>query len=366
MRTTRISAAARRVSTLLAAAGLLAACATTPPGAERAATETAPRQVEIFFVTNRAPDLARDANFGAERGELSFGIAEIGIPPHHSIGRHEKPSVFKFEWSPDERKHIALRGIQTLERAEFFARLAEAVGASRGRKIMLFVHGYNVDFTTASRVLAQFATDLKFDAPVLLFSWPSQGSFTGYTQDATNVEWAEPGLTQTIEFVLDRTPVEQVFLIGHSMGARAVTGAYNTIAAGRLFTAQTVDQKMILVAPDIDADLFRQNIAPHLAASGIHVTVYASSGDRALIASKLFHGYPRAGDSGKGLVIVPGVETVDASDASGGLLGHSYFAEDRRIMEDIYAIVQTGQSADNRFGLDPVDTAEGRYWTFRR
>lgn len=42
---------------------------------------------------------------------------------------------------------------------------------------------------------------------------------------------------------------------------------------------------------------------------------------------------------------------VDASDVSAGLLGHSYFAEDRCIMEDIFALLQTGQRADNRFGL---------------
>jgi hypothetical protein len=47
-------------------------------------------------------------------------------------------------------------------------------------------------------------------------------------------------------------------------------------------------------------------------------------------------------------------------------LGHSYFAEDRRIMEDIFALLQTGQYADNRFGLKAVDTNGLRYWTFRK
>ncbi|MGB5425973.1 MAG: hypothetical protein WBN95_04220, partial [Gammaproteobacteria bacterium] len=66
------------------------------------------------------------------------------------------------------------------------------------------------------------------------------------------------------------------------------------------------------------------------------------------------------------LVVVEGTETIDASDASGGLLGHSYYAEDRRIMEDIYGLLQTGQRADNRFGLEAIDTGQGRYWTFRK
>ena len=107
-------------------------------------------------------------------------------------------------------------------------------------------------------------------------------------------------------------------------------------------------------------------MAPRLARTGIHVTLYASSNDRALLASKAFHGYPRAGESGTGLVVVDGVETIDASETTGGLLGHSYFAEDRRIMEDIFALLQTGQRADRRFGLEAVNGPQGRYWTLRK
>ncbi len=72
------------------------------------------------------------------------------------------------------------------------------------------------------------------------------------------------------------------------------------------------------------------------------------------------------GESGAGLVVVDGVETIDASEVTGSLLGHSYFAEDRRIMEDIFALLQTGQRADQRFGLQAVDTPSGRHWTLRK
>ena len=65
------------------------------------------------------------------------------------------------------------------------------------------------------------------------------------------------------------------------------------------------------------------DIAPRLARTGINTTVYASSNDRALMASKAFHGYASAGDAAGGLPVVDGVETVDASDVSASLLGHS-------------------------------------------
>jgi len=357
---------------LLGAAGLVASlltgCASAPKSGSSSVTAAEPeaRTSDIFYVTDRDSHPSGRDDFGPERGKVSYGIASVGIPPNHEIGRQEAPSVFRFEWSADERKHIALKGLLPMDQTEFLQQLGWAIEKSRDRRLMLFVHGYNTSFADAARQVAQFATDLKFGGPVVLFSWPSQGGLTGYTVDETNAEWAQPHLVQTIKDLLDRTPAKRVYLVAHSMGNRVLTRAYITLAGDRWVDGPNALREMILVAPDIDADLFREDIAPRLAQTGIHVTLYASSGDRALMASRAFHGYARAGESGDGLVIIPGVETVDASHASSGLIGHSYFSEDRRIMEDIYAILQTGQRADNRFGLAPVDTDKGRYWTFRK
>jgi len=358
-----------RLTLILLAVLGLSACSTTPDSAAGIDAQPAgplPQAVEIFYATNRSPAAEPGAWYGADRGMLAYGIARVGIPPNHRIGRYEEPSVFRFEWDPDERKHISLQAIEELDLSAFLSRMRAVLNATSSRKVMLFVHGYNVDFPLAARRLAQFATDLKFDGPVLLFSWPSQGTLTGYTRDETNVEWSQVDLTRLISQVLDNIDCDQVILVAHSMGTRAVTRAYRNVLDELPENIRAPLNEMILVAPDIDADLFRDDFAPSLVRGTIRVTLYASSGDRALMASKAFHGYPRAGDSGAGLIIVPGVETIDASENAGGLLGHSYFAEDRRIMEDIYAILVTGLRADKRFALQPVDTAQGRYWSFRR
>jgi len=343
----------------------LAGCGTTPVTDTGVVAESRP--LELFYATDRNFVEDKQTIFGRDRSELTFGVAEVAIPPNHIIGRNEKPSVFRFELSEDERKHIALRDTRQLPDEDFATRLNDAIKLSPNHKLMVFVHGYNVNFPEAVRSLAQFATDLKFDGPVLLFSWPSQSTLLGYAADANNVEWSQTHLTTVLEQIADRTDAEQIYLFAHSMGSRALTRAHLNLAGSRPLDVYRF-QQMILVAPDIDADLFSQDIAPRLAGTHTHVTLYASSADRALAASKTFNGHPRAGDSGKGLVIVPGVETVDVSVAvaSRGFLGHTYFTEDRSIMEDIYAIISTGQSSDNRFGLQGVDTPEGRYWIFRR
>jgi len=212
---------------------LLQGCGSSGGGPEPQAAEAEVRPVEVFFATDRAPSDSTDGYFGPERGALTHGVAGIGIPPDHEIGRHEAPSVFKFEWSPDERKHISVREVTTLDRDAFFERLAWSVNLSPNRSLMVFVHGYNTDFGEATRLLAQFSTDLKFSGPVLLFSWPSQGSITGYSVDETNAEWAQPHLVKVLNDILDMTPARRVYLVAHSMGSRVVTRAYNTLASDR-------------------------------------------------------------------------------------------------------------------------------------
>lgn len=345
----------------------LSACSTSAilPFKKAAPTFEA-KQVKVFFHTDRAPDRDDKNYFSGVRGDLYYGISHIGIPAGHLMGRHEEPSLLKFEWSPDEHKHIKVTDVKIQAKDDFILGLSEAVSNSPGNKVMVFVHGYNVEFGEASKVVAQFTNDLKFTGPVVLFSWPSQGTLTGYSTDETNAEWATAHFVEFMKTLLEEIPAKDIYLVAHSMGNRILGNGFNKLASDLPKSYLALFREIVMIAPDIDADVFRQDMAPRLARTGIHTTLYASSNDRALRASKAFHGYARAGDAGEGVVVVDGVETVDVSDASGGLLGHSYFAEDRRIMEDIFALLQSGQRADGRFGLGVVELDDGRYWTFRK
>lgn len=355
------------LSALLVFFFTLSGCMNTGVGRQEASEPLPePNQVEVFFTTNRAPHRKEKMHFSAERGDVSFGISQVGIPANHLMGRHEEPSLLKFEWEPNEHKHIRVNDVNTFPEEEFIERLAKATSEAPNQKVMVFIHGYNAEFTDATRVVAQFANDLKFNGPVVLYSWPSKGSLTSYTQDETNAEWATTHLVALLRTLLDKIPAKDIYLVSHSMGSRVLGHGVTALASDLPASYLSIFREIVMIAPDIDADVFRHEMAPRLARTGIHTTLYASSNDRALRLSKTFHGYPRAGDAGDGLVIVDGVETVDASGASGGLLGHSYFAEDRRIMEDIFALLQTGQRAENRFGLGAIEQNGERYWTFRK
>ena len=86
--------------------------------------------------------------------------------------------------------------------------------------------------------------------------------------------------------------------------------------------------QVVLAAPDIDADVFRERIAPAIINQARQVTLYASSNDLALTASRTFNsGDLRAGDTSRGLVVTPGIETIDVSGVDTSLLGHSYYGD---------------------------------------
>ncbi len=358
----RVFALVSILVTLVVTGGCGSAGGSRQPAAK---SEPTPRQIEVFYVTNRAPADRSGNSYGSERGTVTYGMVNVSIPPGHLMGRHEEPSLLKFEWSPSEHKHIKVRDVTAMARDDFAGRLTRAVENSRGSKLMIFVHGYNETFPGAAKLVGQFAHDLKFAGPVVLFSWPSQGSLTGYATDATNAEWAQAHFVDLMGALLENVAVENIYLIGHSMGNRIIGRGMVRLAAERPGDVHRF-RELVMIAPDIDAEVFRMDLAPRLARTGMHMTLYASSNDRAMRASKVFNGYARSGESGEALVVVDGVETIDASEVTGGFMGHSYFAEDRRIMEDIFGMLQTGQRADHRFNLEAVDASQGRYWKLRK
>jgi esterase/lipase superfamily enzyme len=182
--------------------------------------------------------------------------------------------------------------------------------------------------------------------------------------DEANVEWTQADLATFLADVLEQSGADHVYLLAHSMGNRAMAHATASVLAARPDLASRI-REVILAAPDIDADVFRQQLLPALAAVPNPLTLYASSEDSALRASKSVHGYARAGESGPGLVVAGGVETIDASKVDTGFIGHTYFAEQRSALSDMYYLIKQHTRAAERFGLQAVESAMGRHWTFR-
>jgi len=123
-------------------------------------------------------------------------------------------------------------------------------------------------------------------------------------------------------------------------------------------------REVVLTAPDIDADVFRRDLAPQIVRTADRVTLYASSNDEALRVSKQIHGAPRAGDSGALLVVIPGIETIDVSDIDTSLVGHSYYGSNGTVLSDLVGLLKHGMPAAQRSWLLPRDYQGLPYWVF--
>ncbi len=283
------------------------------------------------------------------------------------MGELESPSVFKFQFREDPALHVVLLDIQQLEQGEYFSELAQVVSNSDKKQAFIFVHGYNVTFEDAARRTAQMAYDLAFDGAPIMYSWPSTGTFAGYPQDEGNIEWTVPHLRAFLHDVIERTQAEQIHLVAHSMGNRALTRVLSEAKEYLNSEQIAVIKQIILTAPDIDADIFKRDIVPKITAIDADVTLYVSNKDKALEASKTVKGYSRAGDSGENIVLVEGVETIDASEVSTGFLAHSYYSEEVSVLKDLKQLIAEGLPAQNRIGLQKVtvETVGMQYWKIK-
>lgn len=301
--------------------------------------------VDVYYGTNRKPNEESDGNndhYGGERhreGPMEYGKTSVSIPLHHKIGVVERPKWYKLEFSEDPKKHVVILELDKMERDDFFGSVNGTAEERPKNEALLFIHGFNVPFDDAIRRTGQIAFDLDFGGVTLAYSWPSQGSLTAYTVDEANAEWSIPHLTQFLMDLQEKTDIEKIHVIAHSMGTRVLSYALAN-AKDEGFDLDL--HNVILAAPDIDADIFKDQILPKLAIATDTLTMYASSDDTALKLSQSIHGNSRLGLSGASLLVMQGMDTVNASGIDTSMLGHGYYGSHKVVVTDIFNLVIKG------------------------
>ena len=326
--------------------------------------------VRVHYATNRKDGgvfAAPDDRFGGERGSLAFGVAQVTIPKTHRVGALEAPSIMRLEFRADPTKHVVLTTVEALTHDGWRAEIAKRATALGNAGILVFIHGYNTAFADAARRAGQLSYDLGFAGPTVLFSWPSRGGVTDYTVDEQSAEWSIPDMRDVLASLATVAPGAPVYVIAHSMGNRVLTRGFKALLdqdPGK----RNAFRQIVLAAPDIDADVFKREIGPSILGKGPRVTLYASSNDKALVASRKVHGgYKRLGESGDAIVVMRDLDTVDASMVSTEFLGHSYFGDSSTVMSDLMYVIQKSLPPQERtrFALEPVRAAIGQYWRFK-
>ncbi|MFE9423758.1 alpha/beta hydrolase [Kitasatospora sp. NPDC006697] len=315
-------------------------------------------QVPVLFATDRAPEAD---GFGAGRGGLSYGEALVSVPDDHRIGAVEKPRWWRLQFRTDPARDTRLTGVHPLAAAEF----ADLAGhrAATG-EALLFVHGFNVSFRDAAVRAAQLAYDLNFTGLPVLYSWPSKGSVADYAADGNAARRAVPYFQEFLRHLLTAGRVAELHVVAHSMGNRLVTDALADLDTTALPPGSGRLGQLVFTAPDVDAEVFRQ-LLPRIVRQARGCTLYASSADRALLAARRLAEYPRAGQAGERVLVLPGLDTVDVSRLDTGLLGHSYFGDHRSVLSDLHGLLRHRHPPQQRYGLVRVPHRDGAYWAFQ-
>jgi len=323
---------------------------------------------EVFFATNRGPELGSPDTrvaFGNDANSVPhYGRAEVTLPRRgRGVDPAQAPSRNRFlpvsltkPASPDEV--VQFDTVQIQEPDRFLEGVNRQLERSRQKDLLVFVHGFNVDFDSAVIRAAQVALDVPFNGAVVAYAWPSRGGVQNYRSDEPiNLASVEP-FTRFLQTLLDGVPREtRVSVLVHSMGNRIVMQGVNRLSPGSRLA------HVILCAPDVGLSDFRE-WAPGVAARSERVTLYASENDAALIASKGLHTEQRAGDAHPP-VLAAGVETVDCSTVDyTSFLGHSYYGANRQVLGDLFLLLKENRPASQRPHLTKESAGNGDFWVF--
>ena len=258
-------------------------------GVEALAAEV-PRY-QLWFGTHRKPLDSTDLTkgFSAERDrKLHYGKCQVTVPRTHRIGELDAESggrqLLKVVLPrPDEKLRLSWVSLARLDRDDFWADVQSSLTGERQagkRQALVYLHGYNVNFENAALRAVQIGMDLKFQGVLAFYSWPSLGKLTGYVRDEASIDATEPYLEEFLcRFAAD-SGAERIHVLAHSMGNRAFLRVVQRVADHYDSRAKLFG-KIILAAPDVDADVF-DGSAPALPRVSERALLYVSSKDRAL------------------------------------------------------------------------------------
>jgi esterase/lipase superfamily enzyme len=251
-------------------------------------------KVNMLVATTRsALGAAQGEMFTGERAKaLSFARITVSLPPDETrkAGDVQWPS----QAPGDPARDFVTREARTIGEPEATARLHELLAGRPGRRVLVFVHGYNNRFEEAVYRLAQIAHDSHAPAVPLLFTWPSRGKLLAYTYDRESATYSRDALEEVLQKLVRDPQVGDIAILAHSMG--------NWVALETLRQMSIRDRGLpkkigavMLAAPDVDVDVFQRQIET-IEAPSTKFSLFVSQDDKALAVSRRVWGnVPRMG-----------------------------------------------------------------------
>lgn len=299
--------------------------------------------------------------FRADSGLVHYGRAVVSIPAGHRPGQEDGRGWCRYlgplRCQRNASNSITVIDIAGLSDTDWVQGVSKAIGDSgQAADVLLFVHGFDNDFQSAVRAAAQISYDVGFRGVTATFDWVSANSVAHYTSDQESAERSVAPFEQFLRTLFTAVPARHVYVVAHSMGTRLVSYAIRDLVDSTIRNVPDSSKwsrlgQVIFAASDVDSAIFVDQYADKLERGTRHVTLYASSQDRALkiSASSFVHGgQPRVGSGPPSIILHDGMDYVDASIVDTDLIGHGYFRENQVLIDDIFYILRHELPASER------------------
>jgi esterase/lipase superfamily enzyme len=340
----------------------------TPAATARPTATPTPPSVSIEYATNRVQvgaTLSPRSTFGesyAGPKQLTYGSTLVAIDRDFSIPVPNTGNEFRdFVESlvaPDPLKNVQIIAITKLGDSAFLSRLESGRG-HRAKKVLLFIHGFNVSFDDGIKAAAVLKRVSGYDGKVMLFSWPAQkvhDPFGALQTYATNGEMAAKSVGD-LAVVLKQLAQRNldIQILAHSMGNRVLLQALEEIQQSSDETLKARYRKAYVAL--VAADVRRTDACATFGrlAGFVHFANVVSGRDAALIFAYGQDSLHRLGESaasalrlhrlGEGatnsLVLTdPSGFTLDASTSQANPPWHGYLWDNRLLADQVIRLAQ--------------------------
>jgi len=324
---------------------------TKATGAETIAENGLLRRVPFLTLRAKTGNDKASEYFGGERGNLQAGDCVLERTPVNSLKSIAEKAPF---YIPDEI--VRLDSITELSDENFWQRMDNT---SNGQAPVLYMHGFYISFERGCRRALLLKESLGLEGRFALFSWPSDGAITNYTQDEADLYWSVYPLLEVLADMIDRFGTGNTNIIAHSLGTRGVMLSLVLLAQTKQHERPLFNQ-VVLIAPDIDVGIFKQYL-PLIRPLARNMTVYVSDNDSPLTLSRQVHGHPRLGEAGEHLEGLTGVEIIDVSDLPLRVpSGHLYHLYQDGVIDDLIQLIDENKPAAKRRNMQQLSEYQWR------
>ncbi len=346
----RLACGALLLSVLSACAdlrGALVPVAATAPGASK---------VDMLVATTRMRANAADEFFTGDRGpQVSFAQFTVSIPPE--ANRKEGEVQWPRSVPGNPATDFVTFKADVIDRAQAKAWFHRTVRQVPQRRVLVFIHGFNNRFDDAVFRFAQIVHDAGTPVVPVLFTWPSRGSVLAYGYDRESNTYSRNALESTLKTLASDPAVGEISILAHSMGNLVTLEALRQMAIRDGRIAPKI-RNVLLAAPDVDVDLFREAILD-MGKSRPGFTLFVSQDDRALAISRRIWGDVRLGaidpeqEPYRSNLESAGITVLNLSGLrTGDPLNHSKFAQSPEVVRIIGRELAEGQTlTDSRVGV---------------